>query len=61
MAEKLGIKRRYTVHVHVEGDERLEDLTLTLDAQEFTEYDVEEHKTVIEKEPEYRELFSPKE
>jgi hypothetical protein len=36
----------------------LEDLTLTLDAQEFT--DVEEHKTVIEKEPEYRELFLPK-
>jgi hypothetical protein len=39
----------------------LEDLTLTLDAGEFTEYDVEEHKTVIEKEPEYRELFPPKE
>jgi hypothetical protein len=61
LPEKLRIKRRYTVHVYVESNERLEDLTLTLDAREFTEYDVEEHKTVIEKEPEYRELFPPKE
>jgi hypothetical protein len=55
MAEKLRIKRRYTVHVYVEGNEQLENLTLTLDAQEFTEYDVEEHKTVIE--PEAKPLF----